>query len=155
MNINMYGRKLPITNSKSTPLLFQECSVEFYEEGSSNPTNNHSSQVKMILCDAQQWCRSRPVILGFLSSILLHTTAVILVLTDHAHSERKRQIAEVLMNTPLGSAFSFFCLFVSLFLSVLLFSSRLVRRKFLTQDCCFMLLAAANFWATFWVLGWF
>jgi hypothetical protein len=94
----------------------------------------------MDLCYARQWCHSRPGILGFLASILLHTTAVILMLTD-MHSERKRQIAEVLMNTP-------FFLFAS-FVPFCACFSRLVRRKYLTQECYFMLLAAANFWATF------
>jgi hypothetical protein len=129
-----------MTSKQSTPFLFQ-LSVKVGED--SNPTN-HSSQEKIVLVDARgQWYRSRPVVLGFLSSILLHTTALILVLTD-VHSERKRQIADVLMLIPLGAFTFFFCLFFP----ALLFCSLLARRK-PSPQCCSMLRAAVHFCGSF------
>jgi glucose uptake protein GlcU len=105
------------------PLLCQ-CSVEVGED--SNPTK-HARQEKMAVFDARQWYRSRPVILGFLSSILFQTTAVLVVQTDE-QNERKRQIAEVLMTTPLRYATIFYHAWLAVFLPVL-FCSGLTRSR--------------------------
>jgi hypothetical protein len=133
------------SSKQSAPFLCQ-CSIQAGEDW--NP-NNHSSKEKMVLFDARQWYRSRPVILGFLSSILFQTTALLVVLTDE-HNERKRQIADVLMTTPLRCAAIFFYPLLAVFIPVF-FCSRLARwrwRETLLQ-CCSMVRASASFWGTF------
>jgi hypothetical protein len=133
-----------MTNDRkqSTPFLFQ-CSVQVGED--------HSSQKKMVLFDARQWYRSPPVILGFLSSILFQTTAVIIVLLD-GHNERKRQVANVLMMIPWRCGVFFVYPSLAVLLSVLVIRSWLTtrtRRNKPLMQCCSMLRAAVTFWATF------
>jgi hypothetical protein len=81
--------------------------------------------------DARQWYRSRQVILGFLSSILFQTTAVVLVLTD-VRSEWKRQIADVSFQ------------FLVVLLPVLLFCSWQARKRNSSLQCCSLLRATAK-----------